>query len=141
MSDCFEQPNYINVRHTLSFPIHMPVHPARQVHLWLGPGNASHPTGRAYWMARRHTFDPSHIHRALNNPFRLRLTSASHCVLELYSGPKNIMKVPQAFWATQSFPVRLAADHSQHQALLGYHSFLILLSTFWATQSSRSACG
>ena len=42
----------------LNCPIREPVHPVRQVHLWLGPGNASLPTRRAYWIAQEHTFDP-----------------------------------------------------------------------------------
>ena len=46
------------VQHTLDHPIREPVHPVRQAHLWLGPGNASLPIRRAYWIALEHTFDP-----------------------------------------------------------------------------------
>ena len=46
------------VQQTLDYPIREPVHPVRQAHLWLGPGNASLPTRRAYWIALEHTFDP-----------------------------------------------------------------------------------
>ena len=31
------------MQHTVDYPILEPVHPARQAHLWLGPGIASHP--------------------------------------------------------------------------------------------------